>query len=155
MSSLPPKGVNVEDFFGHFLRRVGETFACTFLCGVPVCVCVCSSPRPLTAPVLCSQRAESPPHPHMTPQARSRIRACKQLRDLTPGKNYPLKSAQFLYSFRLGRWGAKKPDVAAKKTTYGYLTDTSASFWTLWADALTKLPRIEEFANALYQIYSP
>ena len=30
----------------------------------------------------------------MTPHPRSRIRARKQLRDPTPGRNYPLKSAR-------------------------------------------------------------
>ena len=58
---------------------------------VPVCSCVCVALlSPLTPPITWGAEQQKPPHPHMTPHPRSRIRARKQLPD-RPWEELPLK----------------------------------------------------------------
>ena len=80
--------------------------SCSCVC-VCVCVCVCP-PLPLLPRPYCGTEQQNPhPHPHMTPRPRPRIRARrKQLQRPTPGKNYPLKSARFIW----GPFPWKKPE---------------------------------------------
>ena len=79
------------NFIGRFLRGrslKGRCNICVYVpvC-VPVCVCVCV-PRlpPMIRPILWGWTAEFPPHLHMTPHPRSRIRTRKQLHDLPLGR---------------------------------------------------------------------
>ena len=65
---------------------------CVYVCVcVPVCVCVCVSllSPPLPRPHCGAEQQNRPPHPHMTPHPRSRIRTRKQLHDLPLGRTTP------------------------------------------------------------------
>ena len=88
--------------FGHFLKGRSLKGRCNIRVYVPVCVCgpvcVCVCVPPLPPPTLLfppypahtlGRAAESPPHPDLTPHPRSRIRTCKQLRDLPLRRTTP------------------------------------------------------------------
>ena len=96
-------------FIGHFLRGRSLKGRCNICVYVPVCVPVCV-PRlpPMTPPYCGAEQQNPPPHPHMTPHPRSRIRTRKQLRDLPLGRTTLLRNRPFMREIILSSEGAER-----------------------------------------------
>ena len=93
--------------------------SCVFLC---VCVSVCVSLRSPPDPALTvGLQSRIPPHTHTPPHPRTRIRTCKQLRDLPVGRTTPYKVLDNYWPvFRSSAFGhflfyTRPPDSKANK----------------------------------------
>ena len=69
-------------------------------------MCVCVPPLPLSSHPYCgAEQQKGPPHPHMTPHPRPRIRTSKQLRDQPLGRTTPMGGVSRYFCKSIGVGG--------------------------------------------------